>query len=176
MNVLDRVRIERAVLGYDWWLDLRGTPWRRRRDLRSELRANLRDAAAHAGSRAAVAALGSTRQMAADAATEDPTRPRWAVGFYSGVAALMLTLAVALLAGLAWADGVMSADPSKPVRGSVTLLPGSSMEYSPLGDGFEVSAGVGWLPVAVGLLAFVVVARPWRAVGRYTSTQPPVRQ
>jgi hypothetical protein len=25
---------------------------------------------------------------------------------------------------------------------------------------------VGWLPVAVGLLVFVVVARPWRALGR----------
>lgn len=145
MNVLDRVRIERAVLGYDWWLDLRGTPWRRRRDLRSELRANLRDAAAHIGARAAVAAL-------------------------------MLTLLGAMLAGLAWADGVMSADPSKPASGSVTLLPGSSMEYAPLGDGFAVSAGVGWLPVAVGVLVFVVVSRPWRAVGRYTSTQPPVRQ
>jgi hypothetical protein len=63
---------------------------------------------------------------------------------------------------------VMSADPSQPVRGSVTLLPGSSMEYAPIGDGFAVSAGVGWLPLAVGLLAFVVVARPWRAVRRGT--------
>jgi hypothetical protein len=164
MNVLDRARIERAVLAYDWWLDLRGTPWRRRRDLRSELRANLRDAATHTGARAAVAALGSTRQMAGDAAPDDPGRPRWAVGCYSGVAALMLTLLAALLAGLAWADGVMSADPEQPVRGSVTLLPGSSMEYAPLGDGFAVSTSVGWLPLAVGLLVFVVVARPWRAV------------
>ena len=168
MNVLDRVRIEQAVLSYDWWLDLRGTPWRRRRDLRSELRANLRDAAAHTGAPAAVAALGSTRQMAADAALADPTRPRWAVGLYSGISALALTLFVALLAGLAWADGVMSADPTEPVRGSVTLLPGSSMEYAPLADGFSVSSSVGWLPVAVGLLAFVVVARPWRAVRRST--------
>jgi hypothetical protein len=166
MNILDRVRIERAVLSYDWWLDLRGTPWRRRRDLRSELRANLRDAAAHTGARAAVTSLGSTRQMAADSAVHDPTRPRWAVGIYSGVTALLLTLLGALLASLAWADGVMDADPTKPVSGSVTLLPGSSMEYAPLGDGFAVSSSVGWLPVAVGLLTFVLVARPWRAVRR----------
>jgi hypothetical protein len=166
MNVLDRIRIERAVLAYDWWLDLRGTPWRRRRDLRRELRANLRDAAAHTGAQRAVASLGSTRQMAADSSVDDPTRPRWTVGVYSGLTALMLTLLGALLAGLAWADGVMSADPSQPVRGSVTLLPGSSMEYAPIGDGFAISAGVGWLPVAVGVLAFVVVARPWRAVRR----------
>ena len=88
----------------------------------------------------------------------------------------------ALLAGLAWADGVMSADPERLVRGSVTLLPGSSMEYVPLDDGFSVSAGVGWLPVAVGLVVFLVVARPWRAVRRstdatrQTSTYPPLRQ
>jgi hypothetical protein len=166
MNVLDRVRIERAVLSYDWWLDLRGTPARRRRELRRELRANVREAAAHTGARAAVAALGSTRQMAADAALADPTRPRWAVGIYSGLTALMGTLVVALLAGTAWADGVMSADPTAPVRGSVTLLPGSSMEYAPLADGFSVSSSVGWLPVAVGVLVFVAVARPWRAVRR----------
>jgi hypothetical protein len=166
MNVLDRVRIEWAVLGYDWWLDLRGASWRRRRDLRAELRANLREATARHGSKAAVAALGSTRQMAAEAHVEDPTRPRWTAGSLSGFAALMLTLLAALLATLAWVDGVMSADPSQPVRGSVTLLPGSSMEYAPLGDGFAVSSGVGWLPVAVGLLTFLLVARPWRAIRR----------
>jgi hypothetical protein len=164
MNVLDRIRIERAVLSYDWWLDLRGTPWRRRRDLRSELRANLRDAAAHTGARPAVAALGSTRQMAVEAHPHDLSRPRWAVGVYSGVTALMLTLLGALLASLAWADGVMSADPEEPVSGSVTLLPGSSMEYVPLADGFSVTSGVGWLPVAVGLLVFLVVSRPWRTI------------
>jgi hypothetical protein len=172
MNVLDRIRIERAVLSYDWWLDLRGTSWRRRRDLRGELRANLREAAAHGGSRAAVDALGSTRQMATDASAEDPTRPRWTVGVHSGLTALLLTLFAAFLAGLAWADGVMSADPDEPVRGSITLLPGSSMEYQPLTDGFAVSASVGWLPVAVGLLVFVIVARPWRALGRRRSVEP----
>jgi hypothetical protein len=182
MNVLDRIRIERAVHSYDWWLDLRGTPAARRGELRRELRANLREAAAHTGARAAVAALGSTRQMAADAALADPTRPRWRVGIYSGLAAFIGTLVVALLAGLAWADGVLSADPTEPVRGSVTLLPGSSMEYAPLAEGFSVSSSVGWLPAAVGLAVFVVVARPWRAArrstgdARQTSTYPPVRQ
>jgi hypothetical protein len=166
MNVLDHIRIERAVLSYDFWLDLRGTPWRRRRDLRAELRANLREAAAHSGARQAVARLGSARGMAAEAAVADATRPRWTVGVHSGVAALAVTLLAALLAGLAWVDGVMSADPDEPVSGSVTLLPGSSMEYRPLADGFAVSTGVGWLPVAVGLLAFLLAARPWRALRR----------
>jgi hypothetical protein len=164
MNVRDRVRVERAVLSYDWWLDLRGTPWRWRRELRAELRSNLREATARIGSKAAVAALGSTRQMAADATTEDATRPRWTAGLQSAVAALAVTLFAAFLAALAWSDGVLSAEPGRPVSGSVTLLPGSSMEYAPLGDGFAVSYGVGWLPVAVALLVFVLVARPWRAL------------
>jgi hypothetical protein len=165
MNVLDRIRIERAVLSYDWWLDLRGTPWRRRRDLRSELRANLREAAVRSGGRAAVAALGSTRQMAADAVPDDPTRPRWTVGLHSGFGALVLTLLGALIAALAWADGVMSTDPDGPASGSITLLPGSSVEYAPVSEGFSVSYSVGWLPLSVAAAVFVAVARPWRAVG-----------
>jgi hypothetical protein len=172
MNVLDRIRIERAVLAYDWWLDLRGTPWRRRRDLRSELRANLREAATISGARAAVAALGSTRQMAAEAVPDDPTRPRWTVGLHSGFGALVLTLLGALIAALAWADGVMSTDPDGPASGSITLLPGSSVEYAPVAEGFSVSYGVGWLPLAVAVAVFVAVARPWRAIGTRRAEQP----
>jgi hypothetical protein len=167
MNVVDRVRIERAVLSYDFWLDLRGTPWRRRRDLRAELRSNLREATARSGSRAAVSALGSTRLMAAEASIADPTRPRWTAGIQAGVTAQAAALLVALLAGMAWADGVLDAAPDHPVRGSVTLLPGSSMEYTPSADGFVVSTGVGWLPFALGILIFVLVARPWRALSRH---------
>lgn len=177
MTVRDRIRIERAALSYDWWLDLRGAPRRRRRELRTELRSNLRDATAHVGSRAAVSGLGSTRSMAAEAVPADPTRPRWTSGLQAGCAALALTLLVALFAGLAWADGVMSAAPDTPVRGSVTLLPGSSMEYEPLTGGFSVSTGVGWLPLAIGVLVFVAVARPWRALRAHAmSTVPPLRQ
>jgi hypothetical protein len=172
MNVLDHVRIERAVLSYDWWLDLRGVPWRRRRDMRSELRANLREAAAHGGTRAAVAALGSTRQMAADAVPDDPTRARWAAGLQSGFGALVVTLLVALVAVLSWADGVMSSDPDGPASGSVTLLPGSSVEYAPLAEGFSVSYSVGWLPVAVAAAVFIAVARPWRAVAAHRAERP----
>ena len=164
MNVLDRIRIERAVLSYDFWLDLRGTPWRRRRDLRQELRANLRDAAARSGTSAAVAALGSTRQMAAEAQVLDPARPHWTAGVHSGFVALMVTLLASLIAATAWADGVLSADPAEPVSGSVTLLPGSSLQYTPAGDGFALSYSTGWAPVAVGLVVFVLVARPWRAL------------
>ena len=164
MTVSDRLRIEWAVASYNWWLDLRGTPRRRRRDLRSELRSNLRDATAHSGSKAAVAALGGTRRMAAEAAPHDPSRARWTAGLQAGGAALGLALLVVLVSTLAWADGVIAADPDRTVSGSVTLLPGSSMEYAPLADGFSVSTDVGWLPLVAGVLVFVAVARPWRAL------------
>jgi hypothetical protein len=172
MNVLDRIRIERAVLSYDWWLDLRGTPWRRRRDLRAELRANLREAAVRSGVRAAVGALGSTRQMAAETEPVDPTRPRWTVGLQSGFGALVLTLLGALIAALAWVDGVMSTDPDGPASGSITLLPGSSVEYVPGSEGFSISYGVGWLPLAVAAAVFVAVARPWRVIGARPAERP----
>ena len=67
MNVLDQARVAWAVTSYDWWLDLRGARRRRRRELRHELRTNLRDAAERVGAREAVQALGSTRRMAAEA-------------------------------------------------------------------------------------------------------------
>ena len=104
--------------------------------------------------------------MAAEAFPEDRSRPRWTAGLQAGGAAIGLGLLLALMSGLAWADGVMAADPDRAVRGSVALLPGSSMESAPLGDGFSVSTSVGWLPLAVGVLVFVAVAvaRPWRAL------------
>lgn len=172
MNVLDRARIEWAVLSYDFWLDLRGASIRRRRDLRRELRANLRDAAARSGGRGAVAALGSTRRMAAEASTEDATRPRWTAGAHSAFVALALTMLGTLIAATAWADGVMSADPDRPVSGSVTFLPGSSLEYAPVGEGFEISFTTGWAPVVVGLVVFVLVARPWRMLTGARLTVP----
>jgi len=54
VNILDRARIVGATVSYDLWLELAGVPGRRRRDLRRELRANLRDATALVGSHTAV--------------------------------------------------------------------------------------------------------------------------
>jgi hypothetical protein len=65
MNVNDRLRVERAVQSYDWWLSWHTTRARRRRELRGELRANLFAAAGQpGGARAAVTGLGNIRQLA----------------------------------------------------------------------------------------------------------------
>lgn len=166
MNVLDRGRIGRAVNSYDMWLDLRGVPGRRRRGLRRELRANLGDAAERVGAREAVRALGSPRRMAAEVSPADPHRPHWKIGLWAGSAALILVLLAELFAALAWADGAAAAETGKPVSGSMTLFPGSELTYDSAGGGVSLSLGFGWLCLAVGLLAFVIAARPWRIFSR----------
>ena len=162
MNILDHARIVGATLSYDLWLDLAGVPGRRRRDLRRELRANLGAATALVGSRDAVRGLGSTREMAEAAGIADPTRPRWTVGFTVGISLLGLSLLAEMLAALSWADGAMAATPESRVTGAMTFFPGSSLTYSPSASGFSLSVDVGWACLAVGFIAFVLAARPWR--------------
>lgn len=165
MNLLDRARIEWAVQSYGQWLDLRGASGRRRRALRRELRANLLDAAHDTSAAEAVLALGSRRQMAAEAVPPDATRPRWYAAANWALLALGVVLLVGVLCGLAWMDGAMAADKSRAANGAITLFPGSDLAYEPRpGGGFSMSMAFGWLPLAAGLVVFVVVARPWRLV------------
>lgn len=163
MNLLDRARIEKAVQSYDFWLDLRGAPWRRRRGLRRELRANLLAAAEHIGSREAVDRVGSTRLMAAEALPLRAERPRWSTGFAVALVAAAVVVLVELLAALAWVDGVIAADPRSSVSGTMTLFPASSLSYTEVESGFAFAIAPGWLGPVVGVVLFILVARPWHA-------------
>ena len=173
MNVLDRARIVGATLSYDLWLDFAGVPGRRRRDLRRELRANLGAATALVGSRDAIRGLGSTREMAGAASGPDPMRPRWTVGFMVGISLLGLSLLAELLAALSWADGAMAAAPESRVTGVMTFFPGSSLTYSPSASGFSLSVDLGWVCLAVGFIAFLLAARPWRLF-THRAVSPPL--
>jgi hypothetical protein len=73
-----------------------------------------------------------------------------------------LSLLAEGLAALSWLDGAMAATPETPVTGALTFFPGSSLTYSPSESGFSLSFSLGWLCLAVGLIAFVLAARPWR--------------
>ena len=170
MNILDRARIMGATFSYDLWLDFAGVPGQRRRNLRRELRANLGDASALVGSRNAVRGLGGTRAMASAARTPDPTRPRWTVGFTVGISFIGLSLLAELLAALSWLDGAMAATPQSAVTGAMTFFPGSSLTYSPSADGFSVSVIFSWVWLAVGFIAFVLTARPWRIFAHRTGS------
>lgn len=162
MTLLDRLRIERAVVCYDFWLDLRGTPGRQRRGLRRELRANLLESASRRGARAAVAGLQGTRRMAAEAIVADLTRPRWSAGGTAALATFAFVFLVQMSAALAWVDGAMAAAPGRATRGAVTFFPGAQVEYEPAAAGFSVAMTLGWLAPALAVAVFLAVARPWR--------------
>ncbi len=102
--------------------------------------------------------------MAADTVPIDSTRPRWSVGVQAGFAALALTVAIEFFAALAWVDGVMAAGPDagRVVSGSLTLYPGSLLEFKQQAKSFSLSFQPGWGVLIVGVLVLVVVARPWR--------------
>lgn len=173
MNVVDRVRVERAVSSYRWWLDVRGASLRRRRELGSELRGNLLEAAEQLGARQAVQALGSPRQMAADAVPVRRGRPRWTLGARTAGAAMAAVVLVEFLAALAWLDGVADAGPTHRVSGSLTLFPGSSLRYDPFDTGFSMLFEPGWLCLPIALVVFLAVCRPWLALGRRSTAHAP---
>ena len=164
MNLADRVRLERAVWSYSFWLDLRCATWRRRRQLRAELRANLHDAAERTDARTAVSGLGSIRAMAADTVPFDDSLPRWYAGLQAALVALVVVSALQMSAMFAWLDGVKAAGPDadRTVTGSLTFFPGSSMQFEQQGQGFGISFQPGWGALVVAALVLVVVARPWR--------------
>lgn len=58
----------------------------------------------------------------------------------------------------------MAAAPAARVTGSLTLFPGSTVEYTPEATGFTLLFAPGWACLAAGLLVFVAVARPWRVL------------
>ncbi len=58
MNLIDRARLEYAVMRYDFWLELRGARGRDRKALRRELRDNLRAASADVGVTRALFGIG----------------------------------------------------------------------------------------------------------------------
>jgi len=166
MNLLDRCRILSVSFCYDFWLEYAGVPGPRRRDLRRELRANLGDATARIGSRAAVRGLGGIREMAASAYPADSSRPRWVVGSTVGIFAFAVTIFGQFLAALSWLDGVIAATPQGTVTGAMTFYPGSSLTYDPVGQGFGFSLDFGWTGLVIGLIVGVLAAQPWRILRR----------
>jgi len=173
-SLADRLRIGLAVLRYDAWLDLRGgVGGRRRRQLRKELRANLVDASAQVGSRDAVRRLGPLRQLAAEAAdaarsTHPAPRPAWGHGAVVAGQAFAVVLLLELLAVMWW-TGAAHDSGAPTVRGSLTLFPGSAVEYSRLTGGASLEFQPGWLVLAATAVTFAVASRPWLLARRPAS-------
>lgn len=164
-GLVDRMRVGWAVYRYEFWLGVADVPRRRRRDLRRELHANLADATARTGSRQAVDALGSLRLLAAR--SKDPSRsrqPTWTAATTAGILVFTLLLAAQLLLAAGFVAGADASGVGHDVRGAVGL-PGYTVAYSQQargGFGVEVEGGLSIL--VLPLIAFVVVARPWRLI------------
>lgn len=167
MNLIDIIRRESVVRRYDFWLETKGVPRRRRREHRSEMRANLNDAAAAEGRIApALDRLGSPRALAHEAseALGARQRPVWTQGLYAALALFVVGMWVAFLSASVWADAVQAAGVEHEVKGTATLLPGLdfSAHIRPDYIAFEVD-GLQWMVLASAVV-FLVASRPWRAL------------
>jgi hypothetical protein len=114
------------------------------------------------GSRPAVAAVGPTRKLAADA-VPDGQGPSWWLGLFVAILTLELVVGLELLLTTVWADAAMASKVAQ-LDGGITLFPGLQVHYRKLdaGGGFVVGADLGPMPLVVAALAFIGVARPWR--------------
>jgi hypothetical protein len=168
-RLADKLRIADAVSSYDFWLGLRGVGVRRRRELRAELRANLWEAAQRVGGKQAVAAIRPTRRLAAESVatpSADDRRPRWGFGLAAGLVAVEVFVMFQVLLSTVVVDTAEAAEVAR-LDVAVTLVPGMRTVYEAVPDGgFTFSTTFGPAPLVVGLLAFVVVARPWALVAR----------
>ncbi|MEP6855413.1 MAG: hypothetical protein ABJA33_08085 [Pedococcus sp.] len=164
MNLIDQQRIAWAVARYEFWMDNRGVPAKVRRELRRELQANLTEATAHEGSRAAVLAIGSPKALAYAAGEAHEARPRWTFG--ASVAGLVLaTLSYAWMFSLfGFADGVLASGVTGRQVSGTSFPWGTELAATvqPGETGFGVEGAVPWIIPVLVLLAFVLAAQPWR--------------
>jgi hypothetical protein len=166
-SFLTKLRIGEAVSGYDFWLSLRGVPSRRRRELRAELRANLWEASQRVGVKRALAAVGPMRRLASESVPQRRS-PSWGYGVAAGAVALELVVVAQVLLSLVVADAAQAASVER-LDVPVTLFPGMRTVYETLpGGGFSIETSFGPVPLVVGLVVLLVVARPWLLLRRPT--------
>jgi hypothetical protein len=163
-RLIDRLRVAWAVYRYEFWLGAADVPSRRRRDLRSELHANLAEAAAQTGSRQAVDALGSLRLLAMSSKSPSARhQPTWTTAQIAGILVFVLLMIGQFLLGAGFIAGVDASGVSHTVRGAVGL-PGYTVEYVQSRDGFSYGVGGGPSIIVLPVIVFVIAARPWRAL------------
>lgn len=165
MRVTDNVRLWWAQFRYDFWLDIYGVGRRDRRDLRRELSGNLRAAAADVGMGRALLGVGGLRPLAHESSREI-RRSSWSAGISAGLVVAALSLLAFFFLSLYYAEGVLDSDVGRPVSSWLFPFVGSSVEVDGGGSGLAVTMSPGALPFLLGVAAFIVVSRPWRALRR----------
>jgi len=131
ISAVDKTRIALAGARYDFWLDLRCVPRARRRALRTELTANLTDAAHDVGIGPALDRLGSTRSLAAETTRDGQLRSRWTAGWVVALTTLASLLVAFAILTLYWAEGALDAGASEPIQSSLFPYIGSTVEVDP---------------------------------------------
>lgn len=159
----DRARIWWATQRYDLWLDLRFVKRSRRKELRSELEANLLEAASDVGATRALANVGSLRALAKEAGSDGSLRPRWYAGVITALSMFLVAGMLFLAQTLTWVQGVVDSGAVRPAEGSLFPFIGSRVIVDPSpGAGLSVSAEPGLVPFLLAVVVFLAVARPWR--------------
>jgi len=172
MRLVDRLRVERAVLTLDTWIgDL---PRRRRRDVRRELRADLLASAADVGAREAVRRLGPLRRLGLDYLDAEfgelRPRPNGLHGLAWGIAAGALLVTSMVAGSEAYSSGLRSAHAGAGTYGHrlapwgpryIETYPASGADPT---IAWEFDGGMILLWLAVILVAVVVGGRSWRAI------------
>lgn len=142
LNMGDRVRIELAVRRVDWVLDGR-VPWRRRRQIRDELRANLNEAAHDVGAARAVKQLGDLRILGRSYLDTYRGRLDFRIGMWAAIATYAAIQVVGIAVFFAFVAGVAAAA-------------GHGASYS-FWSGLGPFGGVVWGPPAGGF-EFVIAS------------------
>ncbi|MEL4504037.1 hypothetical protein AAEX63_04635 [Luteococcus sp. H138] len=164
------IRSEWLDTRYDFWLDFYGAPWKARRQLRRELKANLAEASAEVGWERARDGLGSIRLLAKQSAdaVRDPRRPAWNSGAVAAMLAFALICLLSLFASAAFIDGAMAAGLNgRTVSDRITLLPGVEATAMDRDDNFQLQTRISpWLLFGLPAVCFLLASRIWRMFGR----------
>lgn len=164
LSRLDRARIALAGRRYDFWLDLRYVRRRQRRDLRTELTANLTEAAGRVGVSEALAGVGSLRTLASEATRSDDATPRWYAGTVAGLTAFAAAVFLLVVQSLSYVEGVLDSGVEGEVSSSLFPFVWSEITVTTGEDGFEFFIAPGPMPLLVAIVVGALVARPWRAL------------
>jgi hypothetical protein len=164
LSFMHKAKIAFAAVRYDFWLDMRSVPRTRRKELCTELKSNLTDAAHHVGVEQALGRLGSIRNLAAETTRDGQLRSRWTAGWMAAVTTLATLLVTFLVLTLYWVEGALDANATEPIRSNLFPFFGSNVEVDPSNGGLAWSMEPGPIPFAIAVAVWLRIAKPWRSV------------
>ena len=163
-SVVDRIRIAWAGTRYDFWLDVNSVPRRRRRELRTELKANLFEASDDVGVTSALRRVGHLRTLASETTRDGQLRSPWRAGCVAAAAMLTMTVLAFFVLMLSYTEGVLDSGADTAISSGLFPFFGSRITVDPSANGLSWSLETGPLPLIAAAAAFVLVAKPWRSL------------